>query len=192
MIHPGSEREVALGDTASLAQEHVTLAEIDAGGADVPTGDRGFLDHDPLAGGDRVLLDHDGVRATGNDAAGEDPYGLAGADRPGERSARRDFADHGEFRIDRRGIGRAHRVAVHRRHRLRRLRAPRRDVTREHAMVGLVEGDHFFRQRLCTRQHRSKRVGNRHQGHGENSCSARSGECSARLLAERGRRGKNG
>src|SRR3954469_24428424 len=72
MVHPGGEREVALGETTSLAQEHVALAEIDACGADVPSGDRGFLDRDARAGGDRVLLDHDGVRAKGNDAAGED------------------------------------------------------------------------------------------------------------------------
>ena len=151
---------------APLAQQHVALGEVDARGADVPPRNGGFLDRDALAVRDRVLLDHDRISAIGNDAAGEDPHGLAGADRSCKRPARRDLADQGERGIDLRRIDRAHRIAVHCRHRLRRLRAPRRDIAREHAVEGCVERDHLFRQRLCARQHRSERVGNRHQGHG--------------------------
>ena len=159
-----------------LAQQHVALAEIDAGGADVAPGDRGFGDGDALAVDDRVFLDHDGVGAVGDDAAGEDPRGLAGAQRPVERPAGRDLADHLELRPDRRGVGRAHRIAVHRRHRLRRLGAQRRDVARQHAVVGRIERDHLLGQRLGARKNRGQRVGNRHQGHGENSCWERSGK----------------
>jgi len=142
----------------------------------VPTGDGGFLDRDALALGDRVLLDHDGVRASGNDAAGEDSHRFAGADYSRERPARRDLADHGELCVDLGRISRAHGVTVHRRHRLRRLGTPRRDVAREHVVVGFVEWNHLFRQRLHAGQHRGERVRNRHQGHGEDSCWARSGE----------------
>ena len=65
------------------------------------------------------------------------------------------------------GVGRAHRIAVHRRHRLRRLGAQRRNVARQHAVIGGVQRDHFLGQRLGAREDRGKRVGNRHQGHGK-------------------------
>ena len=68
---------------------------------------------------------------------------------------------------DLRRIGRAHRIAVHRRHRLRRLGAQRRDVARQHAVMRRIERDHFLGQRLGARENRGKRVGNRHQCHGE-------------------------
>ncbi len=114
-----------------------------------------------------VFLDHDGVGAIGNHAAGEDPHRLAGADRPVERPAGRDLADHLEPGAGLRGIGRAHRIAVHRRHRLRRLGAQRRDVARQHAVVGRIERDHFLGQRLGAGENGGKRVGNRHQCHGK-------------------------
>ena len=62
-----------------------------------------------------------------------------------------------------RGVGRAHRIAVHRRHRLRRLGAQRRDVARQHAVMGGIERDHFLGQRLGARENGGKCVGNRHQ-----------------------------
>ena len=84
-----------------------------------------------------------------------------------ERPSRRDLADHLQPRRQFGGIGRAHRIAVHRRHRLRRLRPPRRDVAREHAVIGGIERDHFFGQRVGAGEDRGKRIGNRHQGHGQ-------------------------
>jgi hypothetical protein len=65
------------------------------------------------------------------------------------------------------GIGRAHGIAVHRRHRLRRLGPPCRDVARQHAMIGGVERDHFFGQGFSALKDRAERIGNRHQGHGQ-------------------------
>ena len=46
------------------------------------------------------------------------------------------------------GISRTHRIAIHRRHRQRRLRPPRGDVAREDAMMGGIKGHHFFGQRF--------------------------------------------
>ena len=82
-----------------------------------------------------------------------------------ERAAGCDLADHLQARRKCGGVGRAHRIAVHRRHRLWRLRSPRGDVPRQHAMKGGIQRDHFFRQWLGARKDRSKRIGNRHQGH---------------------------
>jgi hypothetical protein len=40
---------------------------------------------------------------------------------------------------------------------------------REDAMKGIVERDHFFGQRFSAGKDRSKRIGDRHQGHGQTS-----------------------
>ena len=98
IVHAGGERQIAVGEAASRGQQHVALAEIDAGGADVPAGHRGFRDGDVIAVDDGVFLDDDGVGAVGDHAAGKDPHRLAGADRPLERAAGRDLADHLEPR----------------------------------------------------------------------------------------------
>ena len=115
----------------------------------------------------RVFLDDDGVGAVGDHAAGKNPHRFAGAYLARERAAGRDLADHLQPRGEIGGIRCAHRITVHRRHRLRRLRAPCGDVARQHAMKGGVERGHFLRQRLCACEDRGKGVGNRHQGHSE-------------------------
>ena len=150
-------------------EQHVALAEIDAGGTDMPPRNGGFRDGDVVAIDASVFLDDDGIGAVRDHAAGEDPHRFAGADLALERAAGRDLADHLQPRGEIGGIGRAHRIAVHRRHRLRRLRSPRRDVARQHAMIGSVERDHFLGQRIGAGKDRGKRIGNRHQGHGQTS-----------------------
>ncbi len=128
---------------------------------------RGLGDGDVVAVDCRVFLDDDGIGAVGDDAAGENPHRLVGGDLLLERAAGRDLADHLQPRGELGGIGRAHRIAVHRRHRLRRLGAQRRDVAREHAMIGGIQRDHFLGQGLGAREDRAERIGNRHQGHGQ-------------------------
>ncbi len=108
----------------------------------------------PLSVSHGVFLDDDGVGAFGDHAAGKDPDRLARAKRLVERAAGRDLADHLEPRPGGRCIGGAHRIAVHRRHRLRRLGAQRRDVARQHAVIGRVQRDHFLGQRLGARENR--------------------------------------
>ena len=98
-------------------------------------GDRRLGDGDAAAVDHGVFLDHDGVGALGDHAAGKDPHRLARADRLFERPSGRDLADHLEPRRACGGVGGAHRIAVHRRHRLRRLGAQGRDVARQHAVV---------------------------------------------------------
>ena len=160
---------MAVGQERAAGQQHVAFAKVDAGGADMPSGDRGFGDGDGAAIDDGIFLDDDGVGAIGDHAAGEDPDRFAGADRSFERTARRDLADHLQPRGGIGRIGRADRIAVHRRHRLRRLGAQGRDVARQHPVIGGIERDHFFRQRLGACENRPQRVGNRHQGHGKTS-----------------------
>ena len=140
--------------------------KIDPGGTDVPTPDRGFGDGDATAFDDGIFLNDDRVRAFRNYPAGEDAHRFAGADSPLERPAGGDLAGHLEPRRGARGIYRAHRIAVHRRHRLRRLGAQGRDVACQHTMMGRIQRDHLLRQRLGAREDGGKCIGNGHQGHG--------------------------
>ena len=39
MVHPGRQRQVAIGEPAARAQQHVAFAKIDAGGTDVAASD---------------------------------------------------------------------------------------------------------------------------------------------------------
>ena len=133
----------------------------------MPSRARGFGDGDAAVLGDGVFLDDDGVSALGDHAAGKDPHRLAGADCSVERAAGRDLADHLEPRRDVVGIGRAYRIAIHRRHRLRRLGPQRCDVARQHPVMRGIQPDHFLRQRLGAGQNGSKGIGNGHQRHGE-------------------------
>ena len=147
-------------------QQHVALAEIDAGGPDMPPRCGGFGDGDVIAIDSRVFLDDDRIGAVRDDAAGEDSHGFALAYLAVERPPGGDLTDHLQPRREIGGIRRAHRVAVHRRHRLRRLRSPRGDVAREDTMIRGIERDHFLGQWFGAGQDRGKRIGNGHQGHG--------------------------
>ena len=118
------------------------------------SGDRRLGDGDAATVGHGVFLDDNGVSGVGDHAAGKDPHRFAAPNRLFERAARRDLADHLEPCAEARGVGRSHGIAVHRRHRLRRLGAQRRDIARQHAMVGRVERDHFLGQRLGARENR--------------------------------------
>jgi len=55
---------------------------------------RGLRDGDAVAVRNGSFLDHDRVGAAGDDAAGEDAHGFTRADRPIERPAGGNFADH--------------------------------------------------------------------------------------------------
>jgi hypothetical protein len=96
----------------------------------------------------------DGVGALRDHAAGKNPHRFASANAGIEWAARRDLADHFEPRRDMGRIGGPDRIAVHRRHRLWRLGAQCRDIAGEHAMMGRIERDHFFGQRLGARENR--------------------------------------
>ena len=78
IVHAGGQRQIAVGEAATACQQHIALAKVDAGGADMPARPRGFGDGDAAAVGHGIFLDHDGVGAVGDHAAGEDPHRLAG------------------------------------------------------------------------------------------------------------------
>ena len=162
VVHAGGQRQIAVGQAASAGEQHIALAEIDAGGADMPPSRGRFGDGDVIAIDCRVFLDDDGVGAIGNHAAGENPHRFALAYLPLERAAGGDLADYLQPRGKLGSVSRTHGIAVHRRHGLRRLRAPRCEIARQHAMPGGVERHHFFGQGVCAGKDRSKRVGNRH------------------------------
>ena len=76
IVHAGGEREVAVGEAVSRRKQHIALAEVDAGGADVPSRNGGVRDGDVIAIDAGVFLDDDGVGSVGDHAAGKDPHGL--------------------------------------------------------------------------------------------------------------------
>ena len=135
----------------------------------MPPGNGGFRDGDMIAIDSGVFLDDDGIGAIRDHAAGEDPHRFASADLALERAAGRNLADHLQPRGEVGGIRRAHRIAVHRRHRLRRLRPPCRNVMCQRTMIGGIERHHLLWQRFGAGKDRSKRIGDRHQGHGQTS-----------------------
>ena len=63
IVHAGGERQIAVGEAAPAREQHVALAEIDAGRADVPPRNGGFGDGDVIAVDAGVFLDDDGIGA---------------------------------------------------------------------------------------------------------------------------------
>ncbi|MGY2885657.1 hypothetical protein ACVIHI_002771 [Bradyrhizobium sp. USDA 4524] len=94
IVHGGRQRQRAVGQAAAAGEQHLALTEVDPSRADVPPDAGGLRDRDVVAVDGGVLLDDHRVGAIGDHAAGEDPHRLAGADRPLERPAGGDFADH--------------------------------------------------------------------------------------------------
>src|SRR6185369_1851783 len=94
IVHAGGERQIAIGEAASAIEQNIALAEIDAGGPDMPPRNGGFRDGDLIAVDAGILLDDDGVGAVRDHAAGEDPHRFASAYLPLERAAGGDLADH--------------------------------------------------------------------------------------------------
>ena len=99
VVHGGGERKIAIGETTPLGQERRSALEVEPLGADVLPLARTGGDHDRIADAFGVLLDHDRIGAGRQDAAREDPRGLAGTNRSLERMPGRHFAD--ELEIDR-------------------------------------------------------------------------------------------
>ena len=97
----------------------------------------------PLLG--RVLHAQDRVGALGQLAAGRDADRLARADRPGVGRAGAALA-HQPQRLAARGVGRAHRVSVHRRVGEGRVVAAREHVLGQHAARQFLEGHRLGRQ----------------------------------------------
>jgi hypothetical protein len=108
--------------------------------------DRSFDLH-AITFGARVLLERDGVCSPGQQAAREDAHGLAWPELPVVGAARGRAADQAQSSIARRQIGRAHRVAIHRRGVAGRLVAQGDQVLRKHPARGSRQVYPFGRQR---------------------------------------------
>ena len=89
VVHGGGEREIAVGKLLAGRQQHVAFTKIDAGAADMAARDRGFSDGNTVALDDRVFLNDDGIGTLGNDAAGKNAHGLAGAHELDRKAAPR-------------------------------------------------------------------------------------------------------
>ena len=165
MVHRGREGNIAIGKPAALGEQHRAAFEIEALDADMLAFARGRGDGDSVALTRGVFLDDDRVSAGGQDTAGENARGLAGADRAVKRMSGCDFAD--DFELDRHSgnVRRTHRVTVHRGDVGRRLGAQRRDVGGEHPPVGVRERRGLGRERLRIREHAGERLCDRHQRH---------------------------
>ncbi len=100
IVHASCQREIAVGEACSARQQDIAFAKIDAGGPDMPSGNRGFRDCDAATLNHGIFLDDHSVGAFGDHAAGEDPDRFALTDYPLERAAGGDLADHLEPRRD--------------------------------------------------------------------------------------------
>ena len=99
MVGRGGQADVAGAEAPCRRRPGVAGGENPAAGAaDVAAGGGGLAHPDLVAVAVRVLLQQDGVGAVRDQAAGEQPHRLAGADRAGERMAGRGAADHGPAR----------------------------------------------------------------------------------------------
>src|SRR5436305_6823688 len=114
MVHRGREGNIAIGKPAALGEQHRAAFEIEALDADMLAFARGRGDGDSVALTRGVFLDDDRVSAGGQDTAGENARGLAGADRAVKRMSSCDFADDFELDRDSGNVRRTHRVTVHR------------------------------------------------------------------------------
>lgn len=99
--------------------------------------------------GDDILLHHHGIGIGRQHRAGEDADRFAGAERAGGRGAGGDFAGD---RPRTGQIGKADRIAVHRRQRRRGLVAPCDDVLRKVAPGALRHADIVGAERRLQRQ----------------------------------------
>ncbi len=121
-VHCRGEADVARRQPPSGPQQHVALAKIEPLAPHVAAA-RGAFEHPhAIAVALGVLLNDDRVGARRHRRAGKDAGGFAGADMPAEPGAGRYFGDDPQLDRDRGQILCAHRVAVHRRYRERRLR----------------------------------------------------------------------
>ena len=156
--HGGGEGEFARAEAAADVEKLHAGAEIAAARANVAEIDFVALDDDGIAVAGGVFLDDDAVGAFGHGCAGEDAHGLAGADATSERVPGGGFADQLEARRQRRGIGGAHRVAVHGRGVEGRLRQARRKRLGENASVGGSNRNALRAERLCVSQQQRQRL----------------------------------
>ena len=128
--------EIARAQATAGGQGELALAEVEAGRADEGAGLDPTLEPDPVGRDDGVLLQRDRIAASRQRAAGEDAHGLARPERPLEAAARGRLADQAQLGAAAGQVGGAHRVAVHRRDRLRRLIARGDQVLRQDPAMG--------------------------------------------------------
>ena len=138
MVHARDKREVAREQAVTALEQDFAFLEVETAGSDV-LARRGRCRHrHGIAVARGVFLNDDGVGAFRHDATRKNPRGFALADGARERPSGRNFADDLETGRDLRDVGGAGGVAIHRRHRRRRLGAARGEVGGEHAAVGFL------------------------------------------------------
>ena len=148
IVHGGREREIAVAQLVAGLEQDVALPKINAGAADVASGDRRFGDGNAVALDDGVFLNDHGVGPVRNDAAGKDAHRFARVDDAIEGPAGRDLTNDLEPGSGTGSIRCTHRIAVHGRHRLGRLGAERREVARQDPLVSRIQRDHLFGHRI--------------------------------------------
>jgi hypothetical protein len=144
-VHRGGKADIPRRHQPPGGDTGFTLFEIDAREPDVAVTDAGLEHGHPVARNLRVLLDHDGVRSVRKRSTREDTHRLARSDPALESAAGLNLPhatqDHGRFRHVLGTDG----IAVHRRHRGRRLGHPRADILRRHAPQGIGQRHQFRR-----------------------------------------------
>ena len=159
-----SEADVARRQPPAGLQQHVALGEIEALAPHIAAAPRGFEHPHPVAVALGVLLDDDRVGAGRHRRAGEDARRLARADMAAEPGPGRHLGDDAQFDRDLAEIVGAHRIAVHRRDRERRLGAARGDILGEHPAEPVGERDLLGRQGFDQGQQARQRFFDRNHG----------------------------
>jgi hypothetical protein len=115
VIERGRKADVTRGEAPPRRQRVLVAPKIQPDRThESPRLDRSFDLH-AITFGARVLLERDGVCSPGQQAAREDAHGLAWPELLVVGAARGRAADQAQSSMARHQIGRAHRVAIHRR-----------------------------------------------------------------------------
>ncbi len=138
--------------------------EVAAGGADIAGRAGRGDDSDPVAVALDDLLDDDSAGALRNDAAGRDPHRRTRSDAAAERSAGGGLADHAEARACH-CLRFAHGIAVHGRHRVRRLIPRGDDIGCQRRPPAVGDRQRFSLDRSHVREQQRTRLVQGEQGH---------------------------
>ena len=154
LAHAERRDRAELGRAHSLScREHrLPRAQVLAGEAPILArlAHRARGDSDLVVGFGRALLHHDGIGAGRHDAAGENAHAFARRDRARPRLARERLADPVEHGVGiRLQVGKAQRVAVHRRIVVARHRDRRHHVLRQHAAERAADMNTLDRGHRC-------------------------------------------
>ncbi len=163
-VHRREQPDVARGQPPPGLQQRVARGEIEAFAPHIAATAGAFEHPYAVAVPLGVFLDDDRVGAGRHRRPGKDARRLASADMAAKPGPGRHFGDDAQFDRDPAEIVGAHRIAVHRRDRERRLGAARGDILGEHPAEPVGERYLLGRQGFDQSQQPRQRFFDRYHG----------------------------